>query len=39
VAALALNALLALDRFPGDGTGQEALAALLHGLPPRIVAA
>jgi hypothetical protein len=39
---LALNALLALDRLPGDATGREALAALLrrHGLrPSRIVAA
>jgi hypothetical protein len=41
-AALALNALVALDRLPGDGTAQEALAALLrrHGLrPPKTVAA
>lgn len=34
--ALALSALLTLGRAPGDGTGQEALAALLrrHGLRP-----
>ena len=33
-AALALNALLTLDRLPGDGTAREALAALCrrHGL-------
>jgi hypothetical protein len=40
--ALALNALLTLERLPADGTAQEALAALLrrHGLrPPKIVAA
>lgn len=36
--ALALNALLTLDRVPADGTAQEALYALCrrHGLkPPR----
>jgi hypothetical protein len=41
-AALALNALLTLDRLHGDGTAQGALAALCrrHGLrPPKIVAA
>jgi hypothetical protein len=39
-AALALNALLTLDRLPADGTAQEALYALCrrHGLkPPRAI--
>lgn len=40
--AVAVNALLLLDRLPADGTGQEALHALYrrHGLkPPRVVLA